>query len=150
MVAASDEDRSDPPDGAGPSKSGGAIEELKGLFSDQPKVQLTEDHVQSVLTVRRGREALFGRKLFSDPAWDVILELYAARLGDRRMSAPELARVIGLPASVIARWVSALVEAGVVERGPDETREPTLELTDDGAAKMARLVNQWSSAFFAI
>lgn len=133
-----------------PGKSQSAFEQLRHLLPDGPTVKISEDHLQSVLTVRRGREALFGRHLFSDPAWDVILELYAARLAKRRMSASDLARAIGAPASVIERWISTLIEARVVRSDPDETQELTIMLTEDGAAKMERLVNQWTSAFFAI
>ena len=136
MVGAPDRDGSEPD----------ALGRLRELLPGGPEAQITEDHVQSVLTLRRARQSIFGRQLFSDPAWDLILELYATRLGNRRISAAGLARLIGLPGSMTARWVSALVEAGIVRV---ET-EGAVELTDEGVDKMARLINQWSSAFLAI
>jgi DNA-binding MarR family transcriptional regulator len=107
--------------------------------------------MQSLINARRGRERLFGRHLFSDPAWDVIIELYAAMLGKRRMSAADLAKAIGAPESVIARWISALAEAGIVSTVGDP-KEPnsTVELTEEGAAKMAQLTDHWTSAFVTI
>lgn len=128
-----------------------APEQLRDLLPDGPTIQITEDHVRSVLSARRGRESIFGWNLFSDPAWDVLLELYAAQFANRTASASELASVIGAPRSVIARWITTLVDAGLVAPAAERTEnEPTVTLTDNGAAKMARLMHQWSSAFFAI
>jgi len=133
------------------ARSASPIERLRTLLSGKLAIHITEDHVQSLLSVRRGREALFGPHLFSDPAWDVILELYAAKLANRRMSPSELARAVGAPSSVIARWIEALADAGVLtsDRIQDETEGP-VRLTDEGAAKVAQLVDQWASAFLAI
>jgi len=136
MVGAPDRDGSEP----------AALGGLRDLLPDGPEAQITEDHVQSVLTVRRARQRIFGRQLFADPAWDLILELYATRLGNRRITASDLARLLGLPASVTKRWISVLVDAGIAK----VKIEGAVELTDEGAGKMARLINQWSSAFFAI
>lgn len=113
---------------------------------------ITEDHVLSVLNVRRARGALFGRQLFTDHAWDMILELYAARLANRRMTAAELARSIDLSESVVRRWISALVDAGVIASrgGPEESTEKTFGLTEEGAAKFAQLADHWISGFLNI
>ena len=137
---------------AGPQRTTDrAVEQLKDLLPGGPTIQITEDHVRSVLRVRRGRESILGWDLFSDPAWDVLLELYAAQFANRTASASELASVIGAPRSVIARWITTLVDAGLVApAGERIENEPTVALTENGAAKMARLMHQWSSAFFAI
>lgn len=132
--------------------SGTGVERLLGLLPDPRPVQMTEDHVHSLLNARRGREVLFGRELFSDPAWDLILELYAAKLGNGRMSAPQLARSIGVSETIAYRWIAALVEAGIVfwnEKLSDST-ETTLELSNEAGEKMDHLAKQWSSAFISI
>jgi DNA-binding transcriptional ArsR family regulator len=153
MVSASDQDKADQSKNPAfaPPRSGSVFEQFKHLLPDGPPASITEDHVRSVLIVRRGREAIFGQNLFSDPAWDVMLELYAARFAGGGRTASELARAIGGSRSVITRWIAALADAGLVEtRGNGIEAEPTVVFTDDAAAKMARLVSQWSSAFFAI
>jgi DNA-binding transcriptional ArsR family regulator len=125
--------------------------QLQALLPNNPRIRTTEDHMQSLISARRGRERLFGRHLFSDPAWDVIIELYAAMLGKRRMSAADLARAIGAPEPVIGRWIAALVEAGIVATAGDQDgTNARVELTEDGAAKMAQLTDQWTSAFVTI
>jgi DNA-binding MarR family transcriptional regulator len=134
------------------AKSASPFERLRNLLRGKLAIHITEDHVQSLLSVRRGREDLFGRHLFSDPAWDIILELYAAKLANRRMSSSEVAQAIGAPKSVIARWLTALADAGVVmsDGDQDEMEELAFRLTDEGAAKLAQLVDQWASAFLSI
>lgn len=129
-----------------------SFEQLRALLPEKPASTIAEDHVLSLINARRGREALLGAHLFSDPAWDVILELYAARLGDRQMSVSGLARVMGAPKPVTARWIAVLVDAGIIAYGGSskETGGATVELTEYGASKMAQLADQWRSAFVAI
>jgi DNA-binding transcriptional ArsR family regulator len=130
----------------------GTLEPFKALLGDKLHTKLTEDHVQSVLSVRRGRETLFGQHLFSDPAWDILLELYAARLGKRSNSTDELARSLGVPHCIIERWIRALENSGLVEESiePQRIGPAIVSLTDEGATKMTMLVDQWSAAFLAI
>lgn len=129
-----------------PGTRASPIEQLKGRLRDP--LELTEDHVLSILMVRRGREEVFGEGLFADPAWDVLLELFAAHLGKRTMSVAALAGSIGLPATTVARWVTALAEAGFAEHaGPGGE---WVKLTQSGAAGMQRLAGHWGSAFLSI
>jgi hypothetical protein len=79
------------------------------LFRKTLRTQrLTEDHIRSVLAVRRARGGVLGENLFSEPAWDILLELYAAELGGRSMTLSDLARATDTPASVVTRWQAAL------------------------------------------
>jgi hypothetical protein len=84
-------------------------------FSGGDPLTLTEDHIQSVLSVRRARARIFGENLFSDPAWDMILELYAANLSGRSLPLRELAVTTETPVSTTARWASILEEIGLIE-----------------------------------
>jgi DNA-binding transcriptional ArsR family regulator len=102
----------------------------------------------SILMLRRGREEVFGKNLFSDPAWDILLELYAAHLGRRTISITDLAADIGLPQSTVSRWVDVLAENGFVD--PPCTHPEAINLTKCGTAGMERLAGHWSSAFLSI
>lgn len=130
------------------------LTQLRSLLSRAARssVELTEEHILLILAVRRGREDVFGRDLFSDPAWDVLLELYAAKLADRRATASELAAAIDAPQSTTARWIAALADRGLVapEREPREPGRLWISLTSEGAARMKRLADQWGSAFTSI
>lgn len=131
------------------------LESLKSRFSGtrlREPLQLSEDHFLSLIFVRRARSAVFGTGLFSDPAWDILLELYAARLGKRTMSLSELARAIETPLSTTKRWVVELegrglinVTAGTTDPGPAQ-----VELTQDASSKLEHLGDHWGSAFVSI
>lgn len=135
-------------------RSRNRLQKLRALISPKTMLQAcaTEDHVLSVLASRRGREAALGRELFSDPAWDVLLELYAAKLGERRIALAELARSIDTPLSTTRRWVNALAERGLVASSPDPAEPARLwiSLSAQGASAMKRLMDCWASAFRSI
>lgn len=97
-------------------------------------LKISEDHVQSVLIVRRARRKLLGEDLFSDPAWDILLELFAAHLGGRSMSVSDLARAVEAPLSTTNRWLSALSEKRLAVREPPS--HSTAKLTREGAEKL--------------
>ena len=102
--------------------------------------------------MRRARRAVLGENLFSDPAWDILLELYAAHLGGRGVLQSEFAQRIQIPGSTTARWVAALKERGLVQSETDATDvdQATLYLTNEGAARMEKLAGQWASVFISI
>ena len=102
--------------------------------------QVTEAQIQSILRVRRERSAIFGEGLFSEPAWDILLELFAAQLGNRTLGLADLTRIA--PQSTLARWVSALEERGlVVCDGPLQPHRMRIALSRDCAAKLARFLS---------
>ncbi len=132
-----------------------AFGQLTALLSRtraRQEVDITEDHILSILIARRGREAVFGPNLFSEPAWDALLELYAAKLGRRRISLNDVARALDIPESTMARWIDVLTERHLVQTESD-TIEPSrlwLSLTAEGQAKMKQLADHWGAAFLSI
>lgn len=115
-------------------------------------LRLSEDHILSITFVRRARTAVFGENLFSDPAWDILLELYAARLGERNMLLPELARATDTPLSTTRRWISALEARGLVKvtSGVTDAASDQVDLTPEAASKLEHLGDHWGSAFVSI
>jgi len=131
----------------------GAFQSFQAMLAkDMQCSEITEDHVLSVLASRRGREAAFGRELFADPAWDILLELFAANLGRRRMSRADLAKSVDIPEASLIRWVHALTARGLVVSIAEPFERETIfhELTDSGATAMKRLMDYWGSAFRSI
>jgi hypothetical protein len=100
-----------------------------------PEAEVTEGQIKWILTVRRERRRVFGDSLFSDPAWDILLELLAAKLARRTVALADLDHIA--PSSISARWVAALEERGLVvcdaSSGPDRM---LLALSPDAAARM--------------
>lgn len=84
-----------------------------GKMESDAQAKLTQGQVEWILHVRRERAAEFGEGLFSEPAWDILLELLAAELGHRKVALADLAHIA--PASTVARWVAALEERGLLK-----------------------------------
>lgn len=130
-----------------------AFGQLKALLSRRRlrrRVQLTEDHILSILIARRGRQAVLGPNLFSEPAWDLLLELYAAKLGSRGMSPDDLARAIETPRSTTVRWIAVLDQRGLVASdGQSSGSGALVSLTDEGVSKMKSLIDRWGGAFLS-
>jgi DNA-binding MarR family transcriptional regulator len=102
---------------------------------------------------RRGRDAVLGPNLFSEPAWDALLELYAAKLGNRRISLSELSRAINIPPSTTMRWITVLEGRGLITVSTSDTggSGPVwIDLTKDGASKIKQLTDHWGAAFLSI
>lgn len=138
-----------------PVRSQQSMRQLKALFFPSKlrrPMKLNEDHIHSVLLVRRARASVFGTDLFSDPAWDIILELYAAKLGARATLASDLCRATDAPASTTMRWIAVLENRGLVttEATATEPAKLFVNLTADGASRMEHLADHWGGAFVSI
>ena len=107
----------------------------------EPEVQAMPDRlVRAVQTARRRRDALFSPDLFADPAWDMLLELYALHLEEKRVSVSSLCIAAYVPATTALRWVSKLEEEGLAVRSEDTTdgRRSWIELSPEGIERMRR------------
>lgn len=100
------------------------------------------------LMARRMREEVIGADLFSDPAWDILLDLYAARDRGDRVQSTSIASMAGVPASTGRRWAKRLVDRGLLERERDrrDQRLTFVRLTAKGeeimSAFMVRLADK--------
>jgi DNA-binding MarR family transcriptional regulator len=100
--------------------------------------------IRAALKARRQRSDFFSAKLFADPAWDMILELYAASLTERRLSVSRLAERSGVPMTTALRWIATLEAEGLIERQEDpfDKRRYFLLLSDNGANAMKSFFDQ--------
>ena len=65
---------------------------------------------------RRAREALFNRDLFGEPAWDLLLYLFAAQLRGDLVLTSSLVRAAAVPPTTALRWIAQLERADLIER----------------------------------
>jgi len=100
----------------------------------------SEGLVRAILQARLERSSCFPGDLFSDPAWDMLLELYAAELGQVRVSVTSLCIASNAPPSTAFRWISALERQNLIERRPDplDGRRFFLSLTRDAIERFER------------
>jgi DNA-binding MarR family transcriptional regulator len=94
--------------------------------------------IRAALKARRQRSDFFSAKMFSDPAWDMLLELYAAYLADRRVNISRLAERSAVPMTTALRWMTTLQSEGLIDRRDDpfDKRRYFLSLTAKGLNAM--------------
>jgi DNA-binding MarR family transcriptional regulator len=113
------------------------VETPVARLPDQP---VSENEVRALLRMRRNRDRFFGGDLFADPAWDILLELYAATLGQFRVSVGSLCVAAAVPPTTALRWINHLEVKGMIVRRSDPT---------DGRRQFLMLSNQAIEAMSA-
>lgn len=96
--------------------------------------------VRRIIRQRQLRARFFEADLFADPAWDMLLDLTAARVEHTRVSVTSLCIASGVPPTTALRWIGQMTESGLLMRVEDETdrRRAFITLTDKAAEAMAR------------
>ncbi|WP_226019307.1 winged helix DNA-binding protein [Novosphingobium sp. FKTRR1] len=96
--------------------------------------------VRRIIRQRQLRARFFEGDLFADPAWDMLLDLTAARVEHVRVSVTSLCIASGVPPTTALRWIGQMTDSGLLQRVDDETdrRRAFITLTDKAADAMAR------------
>ncbi len=99
-----------------------------------PQSATSAEFVREIIDARAARRRFFGDELFSDPAWDILLELYALRCLQQRTSVSKLCLAAGVPTTTALRWIEKLLSEQLVEREPDplDGRRVWIALSDRG------------------
>lgn len=105
--------------------------------------------VRRLIRARRDRARFFPESLFADPAWDMLLDLAAARLEGKQVPVSSLCIAAAVPTTTALRWVRCLTDAGLIERQPDpsDARRSHVTLTDAAAAAMLGWLQQFGDQF---
>ncbi|NOU02902.1 MAG: winged helix DNA-binding protein [Novosphingobium sp.] len=103
--------------------------------------------VRRVIRQRQLRARFFDGDLFADPAWDMLLDLTAARAEHTRVSVTSLCIASGVPPTTALRWIGQMIDAGLLQRVEDEAdrRRAFITLTDKAADAMARFFAELGS-----
>lgn len=126
---------------ASPKRSFSGGEEAAERLSRATRPPLPDPRlVRRIIRQRQLRARYFDGDLFADPAWDILLDLTAARAEHTRVSVTSLCIASGVPPTTALRWISQMVEAGLLRRVEDEIdrRRAFIALTDQAAEAMAR------------
>jgi hypothetical protein len=96
--------------------------------------------VRRMLRQRRMREHYFPADLFADPAWDMLLDLYAARLERQPVSVSSLCIAAAVPATTALRWIKTMTDAGLFlrEQDPHDGRRIFIALAEGAYDALSR------------
>ena len=92
--------------------------------------------LREMRSMRRMRSQYFPTELFSDPCWEMLLDLYDARLGGDEVTVTSLGAASGVPLTTALRRMEQLQVHGLIERAgdADDKRRTIVRLTDGGLA----------------
>ena len=84
--------------------------------------------------IRRARSTYFPSELFSDPCWEMLLDLYDAQLSDAEVTVTSLAAASGVPPTTALRRMETLQSHGLIVRidDPGDRRRTIIRLTEPG------------------
>lgn len=96
--------------------------------------------VRRIIRHRQLRGRHLDAQLFADPAWDMLLDLTAARAEHRRVSVTSLCIASGVPPTTALRWIGQMVDQGQFVRVGDKSdrRRAFIELSERCTDSMAR------------
>lgn len=99
---------------------------------------------KAIYKLRRFRDELFGPDLFGEPSWDILLDLYMAHHSNRKISVTSACIAACVPPTTGLRWISILVEKGLLVRtqDPEDGRRHYLTLSDETVEKLGELFSR--------
>ncbi|MFV0645884.1 MAG: hypothetical protein ACK5NN_15555 [Sphingomonadaceae bacterium] len=102
--------------------------------------------IRRVIVRRKARARYFDPDLFADPAWDMLLDLAAARAERQLVSVSSLCIASGVPHTTALRWIGRLTEAGMLIRIEDEAdkRRAFIVLSDKAVDALARYLQDYT------
>ncbi len=102
--------------------------------------EVSADTVRSVIRARRLRERFFSEELFADPAWDMLLDLLQAEIGQLRVPVSSLCIAAAVPATTALRWLKTMTQKGlfVSRADPHDGRRVFVELAPQTSEALRR------------
>lgn len=96
--------------------------------------------IDNMQKLRRMRGRYIDDDLFADPAWDILLELYAARLRHKQICVTSLCIASEVPSTTALRWISLMVGRGILERraDPNDKRRAYVYLAEPAARRLSQ------------
>lgn len=109
--------------------------QVRGVEAD---TTVTPQQVRSILQARICRQEFLKAGLFAEPAWDMLLELFARELEHQRIAVSKLCDASGVPEATAHRWIDNLEEEGLIIRSGDQfdRRRIWITLSPKGSAAM--------------
>lgn len=97
---------------------------------------------RSLLRARARRRDYFEPSIFSEPAWDILLELFVAYAAQRRIQVSAVGAAALIPQTTMLRWLRALDDRELIERADDpcDARRTYVSISEKGAMAMMQYI----------
>jgi DNA-binding MarR family transcriptional regulator len=94
------------------------------------KSDVSEDIVDWLIKARRARGRYLSHELFSEPAWDILLDLLRAEIARQRVPVTSLCVASGAAATTALRCLKGMEQQGMIVRraDPHDRRRVFVEL----------------------
>lgn len=93
---------------------------------------------RKLVRMREQRGQFLNPALFSDPMWDILLDLTSARLEQKTVPVSSVCQAAGVPMSTALRQIRSLVDMGLIRRWSDplDRRRDLLAINDEAMEAM--------------
>jgi len=108
--------------------------------------------MKNLYGLRRDRCDIFPAGIFADPAWDILIDLYQAKLEFRRISVSDACIAACVPPTTALRHIGKLDQMGLLKRVQDQhdARRVYLELTTEAESMMTGWSTKALSRFLPV
>lgn len=96
---------------------------------NEPTDATLVEHANTVLEQRRLRRQFLPGELFHEPAWDMLLALFASRDDRMPMNIKALVSMSDAPVTTSQRWIEHLYKLKLIDRVTDPTDRRRVEIS---------------------
>ncbi|WP_430444445.1 hypothetical protein [Sphingorhabdus contaminans] len=117
------------------------IAEISEKVENQLRADILDNDDNKMLTVfvsrymenRNLRNKMISQDLFSDPCWDILMDVFSARLNDKNISVSAVATAGNMPHTTGLRYIDTLEKIGYIYRERDDWdgRRIFVKMSDD-------------------
>lgn len=134
-------------DADGGHRMDGILDARPAAGGESPAGSISAAFVRSIIRDRAIRGQFFDQHLFSDPAWGILLELFAVRCEGTRVSVSKLSVAAGLPCTTVLRWLDKLQSERLIVRAQDplDRRRVWVDLSELGSTAMRNYFEEISN-----
>jgi hypothetical protein len=125
-------------------ESGSRVLQRRPDYRADPTGPADAAFLRAMIRTRRLRGDYLPADLFADPAWDMLLDLMAARLEGKKVAISSLCIAAGVPPTTALRWIGMLTGRGLLIRiaDPADGRRIHMELSDEMARGLGAYLRQ--------
>ncbi len=129
----------------------------RGLFQgnrsneDLSDLIIDAQALRSIIRARRMRDQFFDSEIFADPAWDMLLDLMAARIEGQAVAVSSLCIAASVPPTTALRWIKTMTDLGLFIRvaDPNDRRRVFIELSPQAVDAMIGYLGSVRRVFLA-